>query len=234
MDLLVFAPHPDDAEIGLGGTIARHTAEGYAVGIVDLTAGELSSNGTPDQRRSEAAAAAAVLGLACRENLGWPDGGISNTPDLVRSAVAAIRRHRPEAMAVPHWNDRHPDHVRASEVLTAAAFASGLRRFAADGEPWRPEWVCYYFINDFVAPSFVVDVSAHYDRKWLALACYRSQFAPRDDAGDTVPTRLTAPSFRALIESRDAQFGAQAGVAFAEGVVVREPVQRTTLLKRSK
>jgi len=234
MDLLVFGPHPDDAEIGLGGAIARHTADGYTVGIIDLTAGELSSNGTPQTRQLEADAAARVLGLACRENLRWPDGGIVHAPELVRSAVETIRRHRPMAMAIPHWNDRHPDHVRASDVLTSAAFASGLRRYAADGDPWRPEWVCYYFINDCVTPSFVVDVSAHYDRKWSALACYRSQFAPVADGSDTVATRLTAQTFRTLIESRDAQFGALTGVAFAEGVVVREPVQRETLLKRSR
>jgi len=233
MDLLVFGPHPDDAEIGLGGVIARQTAEGYEVGIVDLTAGELSSNGTPETRRVEAKEAAAVLGVSSRENLGWADGGIANTPDLVRSAVEAIRRHRPRAIAVPHWQDRHPDHVRASDVLTSAAFASGLRRYHAEGEPWRAEWTCYYFINDSAAPSFVVDVSAHYEKKWSALACYRSQFTPPAAAGDAVATRLTAPTFRTLVESRDAQFGALAGVAFAEGVVVREPLQRTSLLKRS-
>ncbi|HJZ76689.1 MAG TPA: bacillithiol biosynthesis deacetylase BshB1 [Vicinamibacterales bacterium] len=234
MDLLVFGPHPDDAEIGLGGVIARHTAEGYSVGVIDLTAGELSSNGTPETRRIEADAAAKVLGLACRENLGWPDGGIANTPERVHSAVETIRRHRPLSMAIPHWNDRHPDHVRASDVLTSAAFASGLRRYAADGDPWRPEWVCYYFINDSVTPSFVVDVSLHYEMKRSALACYRSQFAAAAPENDAVATRLTAPTFRTLIESRDAQFGALAGVAFAEGVVVREPVQRETLLRRSR
>jgi len=234
MDLLVFGPHPDDAEIGLGGVIARHTTEGYTVGIIDLTAGELSSNGTPHGRRIEAEAAGKVLGLACRENLGWPDGGIVNTPELVRAAVETIRRHRPLSIAIPHWHDRHPDHVRASDVLTSAAFASGLRRYAADGDPWRPEWVCYYFINDSVAPSFVVDVSAQYEKKWCALDCYRSQFAPAADDGGAVATRLTASTFRTLIESRDAQFGALTGVAFAEGVVVREPLQRETLLKRSR
>jgi len=233
MDLLVFAPHPDDAEIGLGGAIARHAADGYTVGIVDLTAGELSTNGTPETRQAEARAAAQVLGLALRENLGWPDGGIANTPALVRSAAETIRRHRPRAIAIPHWNDRHPDHVRASDVLASAAFVSGLRRYAADGDPWRPEWICYYFINDAAAPSFVVDVSAHYDTKRAALACYRSQFAPQADDRDAVATRLNAPTFRALVESRDAQFGALAGVAFAEGVVVREPIQRATLLKHS-
>src|SRR5215471_9349748 len=193
MDLLVFGPHPDDAEIGLGGSIARHTAEGHSVGIVDLTAGELSSNGTPDMRRLESDTAAAVLGVACRENLGWPDGGIANTPELVRSAVDTIRRHRPRAVAVPYWKDRHPDHVAASQVLRIAAFRSALRRYENGADPWRPDWVCYYFINDGATPSFVVDVSAHYDRKRAALDCFRSQFTR--EATGAVPTRLTASSF---------------------------------------
>jgi bacillithiol biosynthesis deacetylase BshB1 len=232
IDLLVFGPHPDDIEIGLGGTVARHTAAGHRVGLCDLTRAELSSNGTPEVRQAEAAAAARVLGALWRENLGWPDGGIDATPPHIRAAVDIIRRHRPRTIAIPYWDDRHPDHVAASHVLRVAAFRSGLRRFAADGDPWRPDWICYYFINDSAAPSFVVDVSAHYQRKRDALDCYRSQFAPADDGA--VPTRLTAATFRQLVESRDAQFGAQAGVAFAEGIVVREPVQRPDLLKHAQ
>ena len=227
--LLVFGPHPDDIEIGLGGTVARHTAAGHAVGLCDLTAGELGSNGTPEARRREAERAAGVLGVAWRENLGWPDGGIENTAAHVRAAVDVIRRHQPRCIAIPYWRDRHPDHGAASRVLTGAAFKSGLRRYETDRAPWRPDWLCYYFINDSAPPSFVVDVSAHYDRKREALACFRSQFAPTGDTA--VSTRLTADSFRQLIESRDAQFGAQAGVAFAEGVIVREPVVRSTLLR---
>jgi N-acetylglucosamine malate deacetylase 1 len=229
VDLLVFGPHPDDIEIGLGATIAAHSDAGYAVGLCDLTLAELSSNGTPEQRRVEADAAAQVLGAAWRENLGWPDGGISRTPELIRSAVDLIRRHRPPALALPYWDDRHPDHRAASEVLGVAAFTSGLRRFETGEPPWRADWVCYYFINDAAPPSFVIDVSAHYERKRRALACYGSQFAPAEDGA--VATRLTAPTFQQLIESRDAQFGALAGVRFAEGVVVKEPLVRTTLLK---
>jgi bacillithiol biosynthesis deacetylase BshB1 len=229
IDLIVFGPHPDDAEIGLGGTIARHVTEGGSVGLCDLTAGELGSNGSPAERRSEAEAAARVLGVLWRENLGWPDGGIAATPAIVRSAVDVIRRHQPRVIAVPHWGDRHPDHVAASEVLALAAFTSGLRKYESGMAPWRPEWVCYYFINDGATPSFVVDVSDQYARKREALACYGSQFTPEGE--DRVPTRLTAATFRQLVESRDAQFGALAGVPFAEGVVVREPVQRSTLLK---
>jgi N-acetylglucosamine malate deacetylase 1 len=227
--LLVFGPHADDIEIGLGGTIARHTAAGHRVGLCDLTRGELSSNGTPETRAAEADAAARVLGAAWRENLGWPDGGIVETPATIRSAVDLIRRHRPRAIAIPYWDDRHPDHVAASQVLRRAVFASALRRYETAEDAWRPDWVCHYFINDSVRPSFVVDVSEHYQRKRDALDCYRSQFAPGDPG--SIPTRLTASTFRQLIESRDAQFGALAGVAFAEGIVVREPLLRSGLLR---
>ena len=229
IDILVFGPHPDDIEIGLGGTVACHTAAGHRIGLCDLTRGELSSNGTPEGRQAEAMEAARVLGVAWRENLGWPDGGIAPTPPMIRSAVEIIRRHRPRTLAIPYWDDRHPDHVAASHVLRTAAFTSALRRYVTDLDPWRPEWVCYYFINDGAAASFVVDVSAHYQRKRDALDCYRSQFAAGEDGA--VETRLTAVTFRPLIESRDAQFGALAGVAFAEGIVVREPVSRPGLLK---
>lgn len=229
VDILAFGPHADDIEIGLGGTVARHAAEGLRVGLCDLTRAELSSNGTPEQRLAEAADAARVLGAAWRGNLGWPDGGIEATPPQIRAAVDLIRRARPRVVAIPHGHDRHPDHVAANAVLRTAIFKAGLRRYETGVEAWRPDWVCAYFINDSTAPSFVVDVSAHYDTKRRALACYRSQFEPGAPAG--VTTRLNAPTFRQLIESRDAQFGALAGVAFAEGFVVGEPVMRSGLLK---
>jgi bacillithiol biosynthesis deacetylase BshB1 len=229
VDLLVFGPHPDDLEIGLGGTIARHVAAGSAVGLCDLTAGELGSNGTPADRKREAAEAARVLGVAWRVNLEWPDGGIVASPEILRSAVDLLRRERPRAVAIPYEADRHPDHGAASRVLDLAVFRSGLRRYVTDLEPWRPEWVCYYFINNSTTPSFVVDVSDHYEIKRTALACHRSQFAPAGPSA--VDTRLTVSTFRQLIESRDAQFGAQAGVAFAEGLVVREPIVRSSLFR---
>ncbi len=231
LDLLAFGPHPDDLEIGLGGTIARHTAGGLAVGLCDLTAGEMGSNGTVEERLAEAQAACRVLGAEWRENLRWPDRRIGKDPGQLDAAVAFIRRHRPRAVAVPYWSDRHPDHVVASALLTEAAFNSGLRRYPADGEPWRADWICYYFINDSVPPSFVIDVSEHYQTKRQALDCHSTQFRPPETPG-AVSTRLNSPRFRQLIESRDAQFGALAGVAWAEGIIVREPIVRDTLLKR--
>lgn len=229
VDALVFGPHPDDIEIGMGGTVARHTAVGHRVGLCDLTRGELGTNGTPDERMREAAEAGKVLGAAWRVNLEWPDGGIEGTADQIRSAVELIRRARPKTVALPHWRDRHPDHEAASRVLIRAVFKSRLRRYVAEGEPWTGEWICYYFINEAVRPSFVIDVSDHYETKRRALACHKSQFTP-SDAGARA-TRLTSPRFAQLIESRDAQFGALAGVAFAEGFVVREPVVRGDLFK---
>src|SRR4029453_12750748 len=132
IDLLVFGPHPDDIEIGLGGTIARHTAAGHVVGLCDLTEGEMSTNGTVAARQEEAAAAAQVLGAAWRENLRWPDGDIASRPEAIRSAVDLIRRHRPRTVAIPYWDDRHPDHGAASQVLRRAAFKTPLPRFIPD------------------------------------------------------------------------------------------------------
>jgi LmbE family N-acetylglucosaminyl deacetylase len=274
VDLLVFGPHPDDIEIGFGGSVALHVAAGFRAGLCDLTRGELGSNGTVEDRLAEAEAARAVLGADWRINLGWPDGGPYEMPEHVSDIVRLVRACRPEVIAIPYWNDRHPDHRAASETLSRAVFKAGLRRFetahsprpwlaevsaeearsadasafvpqsalrtpafakAAAGKPdpasradaWRPRRICYYFINDDAPVSFGLDVSEVYDKKRQALACHTSQFAPTGN--DRTATRLTASTFRQLIESRDAHLGALTGVAYAEGVVVREPLLRASL-----
>lgn len=229
VDLLVFGPHPDDLEIGLGGTIAKHVQLGHRVGLCDLTRGELGTNGTPEERLQESEAARAVLGAEWRENLRLPDGNIGGDPAHLPAIVALIRAARPKTIAVPYGKDRHPDHRAASSLLTRAAFLSGLARYSAAGDKWRADWLLYYFINDSRRPSFVVDVSAQYEIKRRSLACHTSQFAPPAAAADA--TRLNTPLFQQLIESRDAQFGALIGARFAEGVVVRELLVRDHLLK---
>ena len=231
VDLLVFGPHPDDIEIGLGGSVAKHAALGHRVGLCDLTAGEMGSNGTVEDRLREAEDAREVLGATWRINLRLPDRQIGSSPEHGRAATALIRQSRPRAVAIPYGVDRHPDHVSSSAMLTDAVFNSGLRRFDDGHDPWRPEWVLYYFINDSVPPSFVVDVSEHYELKRRALQCHVSQF--RAGEGGAVQTRLTTPLFQQLVESRDAQFGALAGVTWAEGVVLKEPIVRRSLLKFS-
>jgi bacillithiol biosynthesis deacetylase BshB1 len=236
VELLAIGPHPDDIEIGIGGIVAKHAALGHRVGLCDLTAGEMGSNGTVDERLAEAEAAARVLGAAWRVNLRLPDRAIGREAHHLRVVAELIRRATPRVVAIPYWSDRHPDHAAASQLLTEAVFSAGLRRFQTgetswgppSGGPWKPESVCYYFINDGATPSFVVDVSEHYDAKRRALACHASQFAP--SGAGAVPTRLTTASFNQLVESRDAQFGALAGVPFAEGIVVKTPVVRPHLL----
>jgi bacillithiol biosynthesis deacetylase BshB1 len=191
----------------------------------------MGSNGSPEARVAESEAARAVLGAAVRVNLGLPDGWLRpEDPEHVRIVAECIRSLRPRTIAAPYWRDRHPDHVTASRLVTHAAFKSGLRRYTtAAGDPWRADWICYYFINNDAPPSFVVDVSAHYARKREALACHRSQFAPA--GADAEATRLTSPLFAQLVETRDAQFGARAGVHYAEGFIVREPLLRANLFK---
>jgi len=231
VDLLVFGPHPDDLEIGLGGTVARHVANGSTVGLCDMTAGEMGSNGTVEQRLGEAEAARAALGAAWRENLRLPDREIGKDAEHVVTVASFVRHHRPRVVAAPYWSDRHPDHVAASALITEAVFNAGLRKYAkAGGEAWKVEWICYYFINDAEKPSFVVDVSEHYETKRRALDCHVTQFTPA--ASGSAATRLNTPLFRQLIESRDAQFGALAGCTWAEGFVVREPVARPVLFRK--
>jgi bacillithiol biosynthesis deacetylase BshB1 len=229
VDLLVFGPHPDDIEIGFGGSVAVHVAQGIRVGLVDLTRGELGSNGTPEEREAEGEAAREVLGAVWRHNLRWPDGAITGTAEQILDLVRLVRSARPRTVVLPHRADRHPDHVSASDVLTRGIFNSALRRVDPSTPAWRPDWICCYFINDAVEPSFAIDVSAHYETKRQALACHASQFAPSQP--DSVSTRLTASTFMQMIESRDALLGARTGVAYAEGLVVGEPILRADALK---
>ena len=227
VDLLAIGPHPDDIEIGIGGIVAKHAVLGFRVGLCDLTAGEMGSNGTVEERLAEAEAARKVLGAEWRINLRLPDRAIGSSSDHQRAVASLVRSARPRVVAIPYWSDRHPDHVAASHLLTEGVFSAGLRRYEAEGDAWKPESVCYYFINDMAAPSFVVDVSEQYETKRRALACHVTQFQPSQS--DAVATRLTSVRFRQLIESRDAQFGAVAGVAFAEGIVVKHPLVRSHL-----
>lgn len=232
VDLLAIGPHPDDIEIGIGGTVAKHAAAGLRVGLCDLTAGEMGSNGTVEERLAEAEAARVVLGAAWRINLRLPDRALGREESHRRAVVELVRQARPRVVAAPFWSDRHPDHVAASGLVTESVFDAGLRRYPAAGEAWRPQSLCYYFINDSAPPSFVIDVSGHYDAKRRALACHVSQFRPH--SAGAVATRLTSARFQQLIESRDAQFGALVGVAFAEGFVMREPLMRPLLVDEER
>lgn len=224
--LLAIAPHPDDAELGAGGILARTAQQGRPAGILDLTRGERASVGSPAQRLEEAARAAAALGLAVRENLGLPDGGIRpDDPSQVEAVVAALRRLRPEVVLAP-TPDRHPDHEAAAALVARACFFSGVAGYAPEaGPPWRPRAIYGYLVHQRSLPEVVVDVTAVYDRKRAALRCYASQFLSRH----VQPTWINRPEFLAGIEARDAYFGSLVGVPYAEGLRCPLPLRLEAL-----
>jgi len=237
LDLLVFSAHPDDAEIGMGATLALHARLGYAVGVVDLTWGELSSTGSNEARRREVDSASRALGLAARECLGIPDGAIEPSRENVDRAVECLRRYRPGVVLAPHGQDRHPDHRRCAELVEEAVFSSGLARFdpgSGDGSvaprttplPHRPRRVLYYLVNSDARPSLVVDVSSEYERKREALRCYESQFVRRK--GDPA-TPLNDPAYLKNVEARDRYFGSLIGAQYGEGFVARFTLRHVDL-----
>jgi len=215
-DVLALAPHPDDIELSSGGTVALLAAAGRSVVMVDLTAGEMATRGTPELRAREAEAAAAALGVAGRECLGLPDGGLSRgDPGQMRAVVEAIRRHRPRLVIGMHWNDDHPDHVEAGKMVRRAAYLAGLRNYPAPGAgPHRPARVLFAMGRRPFVPSLVVDVTAHYETKRRGVEAYRSQF--HRDPGDPLTTPISDPEFLVRVEARDRHYGGMIGVRFGE------------------
>jgi len=221
LDILVFGAHADDAEIGMGGTIAKHTAAGQRVGICDLTEAEMSSNGTVELRRQEAAAASAVLGLSARTNLGLPDRGLQPSREQIEAIVAEIRRWQPRIVFAPYWVDRHPDHIACSKLVEEAVFNAKLRNYMPELPPVQVEQLIYYYINDVEAVSLIVDVTSTYDVKREALRAYRSQF-DRTHSADSVATPLTS-GYVERVEARDSLLGQSKGWGHAEGFAIKRP-----------
>lgn len=222
---LAIAPHPDDAELFCGGLLAKLVGQGHRVGVVDLSAGELASQGTPELRREEARAASEVLGLTLRENLGLPDGALdAANPEQLATLVAALRRYRPELLLAPYERERHPDHEAASALATRAAFMAGLRRYAGDDPqlpPFRPRTLLYYQMRVGFRPSFVVDISAHVATKRAAIACHASQLGRDPKAAVEGPdgpsgTLISSSDTLAFIDARDRTHGAMIGASHGE------------------
>lgn len=220
--MLVFGAHPDDAEIGMGGTIAKHTQAGRRVGICDLTEAELSSNGDVETRRHEASLASDKLGLAVRSNLALPDRGLVGSREQLERLTLAIRKHRPHIVMAPYWVDRHPDHVACSHMVQEAVFNAKLRHFMPDVPPHVVEHTYFYCINDHEKADIAVDISAQFSTKMDALQCYRSQFEAPSAQLNTVPTIINQ-DYLELVEARDRLLGKQLGVAYAEGFISKQP-----------
>jgi bacillithiol biosynthesis deacetylase BshB1 len=219
IDYLVIAPHPDDAELGAGGTVLLLRSQGHSVGVLDLTDGEPTPFGSPETRRRETDAATAVLGLSWRGNLGLANRRLEAGLEARARLAGVLRQLRPRVLFAPYWEDTHPDHVAASALVDAARFWAKLTKTDLPGEPHFPQRILYYFsvhLRIHPRPSFVVDVSDHLEAKMRAVACYRSQFIEGRPA--TPPTLLDD------LRDRARYWGWAIGARYGEPFVCREEV----------
>jgi bacillithiol biosynthesis deacetylase BshB1 len=219
LDYLIIAPHPDDAELGVGGIIGLLQAQGHSVGVLDLTDGEPTPHGSPEIRRQETAAATAVLRLAWRGNLGLTNRRLEADLDSRARLAGELRRLRPRFLFAPYWEDSHPDHVAASALVDAARFWAKLTRSDLPGEPHYPQRIFYYFsihLRIHPRPSLVLDITPHLEAKMQALACYRSQLITGR------PT--TPPTLLDDVRDRARYWGWTIGAAYGEPLVCREEI----------
>lgn len=224
IDLLAIAPHPDDAELLCGGTLLRAADLGRKTAILDLTAGELGSRGTPATRRAEAEQAAMVLGLSERRNLGLPDARIQNDEATRGRLVEALRELRPRTVMLPYFEGRHPDHRIAAQLGYDASYLAGLKNYPAAGQPHRPAkvlWTLAYREHAF-RPTFVVDTSTVFERKLEAIRCYASQFDNVQAMGELFPAEV---SLYELVRIQDAHYGSLIRTAYGEPFHTRETMR---------
>jgi len=223
LDLLVIAVHPDDAELGAGGTIAKYVATGKRVGIVDLTRGELGTRGTAQTRDQEALEAAQILGLTVRENLGLRDGFLQNNEQEQRAIIQVIRKYKPEIIITNALTDRHPNHGLAGKLVGDAVFFAGLRKIQTleEGqaqEVHRPRLLLQMIQDYYIRPDIVLDISAYYDIKEKSILAYKTQFYTGEQGQDDEPqTYISNPEFMQATESRAREFGRTIQAKYAEG-----------------
>ncbi len=225
LDLLAMAAHPDDVELTCGGTLIKMARRGYAVGIMDLTAGEMGTRGSIEIRRKEAAAAARLLGAKHRENLGLPDAHLEMRMEYKLAIAGRIRALRPHTVILPYWEGRHPDHYNAARLGYEGCFLAGLKRLDLQGEAYRPFKILYSTTYDrSVRPSFVVDISREFARRSRAILAYSSQFQP---VGRERKSKVYLPLDRLVQEVHLVArfYGDMVGVEYAEPFLAKEVMQ---------
>ena len=229
VDLLAIAAHRDDIELTCGGTLLRARDQGHRTGILDLTAGEMGTRGSAELRGAEADKAAEILGVSERRNAGLPDAGIHNTDATRRILVGQIRHFAPRVVILPYPVGRHPDHRITSELGRDACFLAGLARYDAPGTPHRPHKILYSlaYREDPIKPTFVVDISAQFERKMQAIRCYASQFDGADSAGEIFPT---GQDLYSLVEVQNAHYGSLIRTRFGEPFYTEETVRVDDIL----
>ncbi len=224
LDMLVIAPHPDDAELGAGGAIIKMVELGWRVGVLDLTNGEPTPFGSLETRAKETRAATSILGIPWRENLGLPNRFLEPTLEARAKLANVFRRVRPRWLFAPYWEDAHPDHVAATQLIEAARFWSKLTKSDLEGEPYHPQRIFHYYcvhLKHVAQPAFVLDISAQWDKKLASIAAYASQF--------TVGKDDVQPSFLERIRDEAAYWGKMIGTRYGEPFTCREPIALTDL-----
>lgn len=224
VDVLAIAAHPDDIELICGGTLIRAQMLGRATGILDLAAGELATRGTPELRAKEAARAAKVMGVSVRENLGLPDGGIQNTPETRAKVALVIRRLQPAIVITHSLHGRHPDHPIVAQLVRDACFVAGLKKVEPKVPAHRPRKVLHAlsFREDNQKPTFVVDISAAFEKKLEAIGCYESQFGEAVQAGEVYPN---GEPLRDLIRHHAAHYGSLVRCMYGEPFYTTETMR---------
>ncbi len=224
LDILIIAPHPDDAELGMGGAILKFLAEGQRVGVLDLTSGEPTPHGSPEIRARETAAATKILGIEWRENLGLPNRSLEATIENRAKLAGVIRQQRPRWLFGPYWVDAHPDHVAATQLVDDARFWAKLSKTDLPGAPHHPERIYNYYcvhLKHAAQPAFVLDISDEWERKIAAIRCYESQF---------ITGRPTEPpTFLDQLRDEAAYWGKTIGTRYGEPFNCREPIGMTTM-----
>ncbi len=222
LDLLAIAAHPDDVELTCGGTLLMAADQGYKTGILDLTAGEMGTRGTPETRLKEAGKAARILRVVHRENLGLPDAGLEVNKAYKLAVARRIRALKPRTVILPYWEGRHPDHYMAARLGYEGCFLAGLKQLPIEGEAFRPFKILYstVYYRD-VRPTFVVDITRYFDRRYRAILAYHSQFRPKGiDKKSKVDIPLDRLQHEVNLIAR--YYGQMAGVEYAEPFLVKE------------
>jgi N-acetylglucosamine malate deacetylase 1 len=222
LDVLAIAAHPDDIEQTCGGTLIRMAEAGYRAGALDLTAGDMGTRGTPELRVEESEAAGRHMLLSWRGNLHFPDARLENTISARMTLAVKIRELKPRVVILPYWQARHPDHYRCSEMAFEACFLAGLKKLDEYSEPHRPQKILYASLYADVKPSFIVDISAQFERRMTALLAYGSQYGETADGAGLFPTQ---DEIRDRLGAVARFYGNQIGVKYGEPFVVKEAIR---------
>ncbi|RYD81840.1 MAG: bacillithiol biosynthesis deacetylase BshB1 [Sphingobacteriales bacterium] len=232
LDVMAIGVHPDDVELSCAGVLLVEKKNGKKTGIIDLTQGELGTRGTAQTRKEEAAAAAKILAVDVRENLGLRDGFFQNNETDQLKVIAAIRKYQPEVILCNAPQDRHPDHGRSAKLVSDACFLSGLRKVetVVDGkqqEAWRPKYVLHYIQDRFLQPDFVIDISDVMETKLESVKAYGTQF--HNPALNEPQTYISTPDFLESIIYRSKMMGKMIGVKYAEGFISEKMIGLSSL-----